>query len=295
MSAQNVTPTPRILSTLASFFVVYFPGLLASSIILTQVLFLKTSDVLFLFMTLLAGASIITCSHFLASFFAKAQLAGLYSSTLVFALSLVTLAADLSSADSTPQVLALALVFPPCCWASFISDVALREFILRPFSLNPGPYRLIPGDRSSPRVQLLDGYLYLIFFIVQIIVYGAGAYLLERKLWGVTRKFDNINADSDVALRCTELSKTYYGKRRWYWPLSRKGKTVHAVDRLNLEVRKGSVTFLLGPNGGGKTTTLKCVAGMTAMDPGSQLDINEAGTIFGICPQSNVSILVISS
>lgn len=61
-----------------------------------------------------------------------------------------------------------------------------------------------------------------------------------------------------------------------------------AVDRLDLEIKKGSVTFLLVPNGGGKTTTLKCVAGMTAMDKGSSLETNVAGTVFGICPQANV-------
>ncbi|TVY88514.1 ATP-binding cassette sub-family A member, partial [Lachnellula willkommii] len=93
---------------------------------------------------------------------------------------------------------------------------------------------------------------------------------------------------SDVAVRCTGLSKTYYGKRPWYWPFMHKGEPVEAVSDLNLEVKKGSVRFLLGPNGGGKTTTLKCVASMTAMDPGSQLELNEAGLVFGICPQSNV-------
>ena len=61
------------------------------------------------------------------------------------------------------------------------------------------------------------------------------------------------------------------------------------MDGLNLEVKKGSVTFLLGPNGGGKTTTLKCVAGMVSMDAGSRLELNEDGVVFGICPQQNVS------
>jgi ABC-type glutathione transport system ATPase component len=137
--------------------------------------------------------------------------------------------------------------------------------------------------------QKIDGYLYIIFFIVQIVAYTAATYGIERKLWGVPKKFDCIPADSDVALRCTRICKTYCGKRRWYWPFVRKGKSILAVDNLNLEVKKGSVTFLLGPNGGGKTTTLKCVAGMISMDPGSKLELNEAGVVFGICPQSNVS------
>ena len=65
-------------------------------------------------------------------------------------------------------------------------------------------------------------------------------------------------------------------------------RPVVAVEKLDLEVKKGSVTFLLGPNGGGKTTILKCVAGMVSMDAGSQLELNEAGLVFGICPQANV-------
>jgi len=108
-------------------------------------------------------------------------------------------------------------------------------------------------------------------------------------LWSVKRTFDPIDASSDIALRCTSLSKTYYGKRRWYWPFVFKTGPNLAVNSLDLEVKKGSVTFLLGPNGGGKTTTLKCVAGMIPMDAGSRLEINEAGTVFGICPQQNVS------
>lgn len=65
-----------------------------------------------------------------------------------------------------------------------------------------------------------------------------------------------------------------------------------AVHDLNLEIKKGSVTFLLGPNGGGKTTTLKCIAGMIQMDAGSRLELNEDGVVFGICPQNNVSLIL---
>ncbi|KAH9219755.1 putative ABC transporter A family member 4 [Leptodontidium sp. 2 PMI_412] len=267
-----------------SFYAIYFPGFLACSIILTQILFKQTSDILFLFITLLAGASIIASSHFLASFFSKAQLAGLYSSTLAFALALITLAATLTSDVVFPQVLALSLIFPPCAWATFIADVALREYRLRAFSLSPAPYT----DMYGSKLQRLDGYLYVAFFILQIVLYSAAAYGVERKLWGVTRKYDLIEASDNVALRVTGLSKTYNGKRPWYWPFMRKGAPVLAVDSLNLEVKTGSVTFLLGPNGGGKTTTLKCVAGMTSMDAGSRLELNESGLVFGICPQSNV-------
>ncbi|KFY73144.1 hypothetical protein V499_06788 [Pseudogymnoascus sp. VKM F-103] len=247
--------------------------------------FTRTSDILMIFLSLLAGVSLIMGSHFLGSFFGKANLAGLYSSTLSFALALITLAATLTVREPTAQITALALLFPPATWATLIEDVALREAGLRAFSLNRMPK---DPENLTKKVQYLDGYLYIVFFIVQIVAFSFGTYLVERNLWGVTRNFERIEASSDVAVRCTKLSKTYLGKRRWYWPFSRKGKTVVAVDKFDLEVRKGSVTFLLGPNGGGKTTTLKCIAGMVSMDTGSQLELNEAGVSFGVCPQANV-------
>lgn len=292
LEAQNVTTTPRILSTLTSFFAIYFPGLLASSIIITQVLFVRTSDILFLFIFLLGGVSIITSSHFIASFFGKAQLAGLYASTLVFALALISLSASLSSFPKKhySEVLGLSIFFPPITFANFIGDVAGREYNLHGFSLHhKAP--LVDSGGNETAMQRIDGYLYIIFFIIQTFAYGAGTYFLERKLWGVKRNYDLIESTSDIALRCTGLTKTYYGKRPWYWPFMRKGAPNVAINNLDLEVKKGSVTFLLGPNGGGKTTTLKCVAGMTGMDAGSRLELNEGGLVFGICPQSNVSLI----
>ncbi|EPE27975.1 P-loop containing nucleoside triphosphate hydrolase [Glarea lozoyensis ATCC 20868] len=288
MAAQKVSITPRILSTYISFFLLYFPGLLICSVLMTQLLFQKTSDILLIFLTILAGLSIIVSAHFLASFFGKAQLAGLYSSTLVFALALVTLAASLAQANPEIQTKALAFVFPPIAYVTLIGDIAFREYTHRGFSLAPNITNYRGGDGDLIKNQAMNGYLYVIIFILQIIVFSLATYAVEHGLWGVTRKYSTIEASSDVAVRCTNLTKTYSGKRRWYWPFSRLSKPVKAVDALNIEVKKGSVTFLLGPNGGGKTTTLKCVAGMTAMDSGSHLELNEGGQVFGICPQHNV-------
>lgn len=289
MAAQKISITPRILSTFMSFFILYFPGFLACSILLSRILFIKTNGLLIFFLTVLAGASTIASAHFLASFFQKAQLAGLYTSTLVFALALVTLATSLTVDDPRVQVTALSAVFPPITWVTLIGDIARREYYLQRFSLAPiqGSQKEVDGD--VVKYQVMSGYLYVLFFILQIAIYSAATYAVERGLWGVTRKYSTIQASSDVAVRCTNLSKTYDAKRRWYWPFSRKGGPVKAVDSLNLEVKKGSVTFLLGPNGCGKTTILQSVAGMTAMDKGSQLELNEAGLVFGICPQNNVS------
>lgn len=142
MAAQMVTNTPRILSTILSFLVLYFPGFLACSILLTQILFTRTSDILFLFLTLLAGTSLTVSSHFMASFFSKAQLAGLYTSVLVFALALIILADTLASVPPQAQVIALAAVFPPITWATLVSDVV---------RLSGNSHSLIPSRFNSPK------------------------------------------------------------------------------------------------------------------------------------------------
>ncbi len=56
------------------------------------------------------------------------------------------------------------------------------------------------------------------------------------------------------ALRCSGLTKRFNGKA--------------AVDNLDLEVPAGQVFGLLGPNGSGKTTTIRMVLGIYARDGG---------------------------
>ncbi|NIM20093.1 MAG: ATP-binding cassette domain-containing protein, partial [Candidatus Latescibacteria bacterium] len=39
-----------------------------------------------------------------------------------------------------------------------------------------------------------------------------------------------------------------------------------AINNLKLEIRSGELFVLLGPTGAGKTTTLRCVAGLEKQD-----------------------------
>ena len=41
-----------------------------------------------------------------------------------------------------------------------------------------------------------------------------------------------------------------------------------AVDHLDLEIRKGEIFGLLGPNGSGKTTTMNCMLALLKYDKG---------------------------
>jgi len=51
--------------------------------------------------------------------------------------------------------------------------------------------------------------------------------------------------------------------------LTKKFGKVVAVSELSLEAESGTITVLLGPTGAGKTTTLRCVAGLERPDSGT--------------------------
>ena len=53
---------------------------------------------------------------------------------------------------------------------------------------------------------------------------------------------------SDVVLKITDLH-AHYGQ-------------IHALRGINLEVRAGQIVTLLGANGAGKSTTMKCISGL---------------------------------
>lgn len=90
-----------------------------------------------------------------------------------------------------------------------IEDIALREINKKGFGISKLHRKINPyNGQETSKVQFLNGSLYFIFFAVQIVVYALAAYLVERYLWSVRRTYDEIESTSDVAVRCTSLTKT---------------------------------------------------------------------------------------
>ena len=50
--------------------------------------------------------------------------------------------------------------------------------------------------------------------------------------------------------------------------ISKRFKRLQALDKINVEFHKGQVISLVGPNGSGKTTFIKCILGMVKADKG---------------------------
>ena len=50
--------------------------------------------------------------------------------------------------------------------------------------------------------------------------------------------------------------------------LVKRYKELIALDHFNLDIKKGEIFGLLGPNGSGKTTTINCILGLLSYDKG---------------------------
>jgi len=76
--------------------------------------------------------------------------------------------------------------------------------------------------------------------------------------------------DSDVVVETRNLTKVY----RDFWGRQK----VRALKALDLEVRRGEIFGLLGPNGSGKTTTMKLLLGLLFPTSGQALVFNQDAT-----------------
>ncbi|MBV6304271.1 ATP-binding cassette domain-containing protein [Candidimonas humi] len=81
-------------------------------------------------------------------------------------------------------------------------------------------------------------------------------------------------SESDAVVIAGQLRKTF---------ASPSGGPLHAIDTLTFSVRKGELTALVGPDGAGKTTLIRMIAGLLKPDAGS---LQVLGTDVKADPQS---------
>lgn len=271
----------RIISHHFSFDVMYLPGWIVMSIILSIGVFAETSVAIMLFYNILAGMATASFSLFAAGFFRKAQLSGI-STTIIF--MLLAVLAQIINKSGTGTYAILSLLFPPMNYVFFIVTMARWERQ----ELGMNMVQAAPEHTSS-----LPGIAFWIFAIIQIIVYPILGALLERSLYGTASKERKTQiSDSDVAISIEGFSKLYrpsFFRRLASKVFRRPLKTVLAVDSLNLTARRGEIMVYLGANGSGKSTTLDAIAGLTEISSGTiTINYPDQQTSLGLCPQKNV-------
>src|SRR5487761_1076737 len=100
----------------------------------------------------------------------------------------------------------------------------------------------------------------------------------ERKI----RPLDSRNS-TDAAVRLETVSKSF----------RTGGRVVQALDHVSITVRRGIVTGLIGPDGAGKTTLMRLIAGLLSPDEGqihvlgidARSDPQSVQSIIGYMPQ----------
>lgn len=80
----------------------------------------------------------------------------------------------------------------------------------------------------------------------------------------------NGQLSSEIVVEARNLSKVYLD----FWGRKKK----QALRALNMDIRKGEIFGLLGPNGSGKTTTIKLLLGLLFPSEGEALVFGQPGT-----------------
>ena len=268
----------RLLSYHGAFSIIYFPSWLACGIVISTVVFIKTSSAIVILYHLTAGLALSSYAILGGSFFKKSQVCGITMIVIVICLAIVPQVL-LDDAQTPATVTALSLLFPSSNYIYFISTIARWEVADMPANLSKTP------DQCPWKLR---GATMWAFLVIQILVYPLLAAVVEQILFGTSSKNRRLHSgdrESEPTVRLRNFGKIY--KRNWVRGIfSRKESDVHAVHDLSLDARKGQILMLLGPNGSGKSTTLDAVAGLSKISSGS-IDIDGTGGL-GITPQRNV-------
>ena len=270
----------RFVANHLAFDMMFLPGWVVIALILAYGVFTKTSVATLLFFHILAGLSLSSFSLFGAAFFHKAQLSGI--STTIISLLLAVLA-QVTAKASTGAVAILSLLFPPMNCTFFIILMARWE-------RKNLPTNLVKAAPENP--STLPGIAFFIFLIIQIVVFPLLGAIVERTLYGTAskgRKVVSEDQDSNSSVSLSGFTKRYtpsWWARNVATRFGKRKDVVIAVNNLDLNIRQGQITVLLGSNGSGKTTTLETIAGLNTVTSGT-ITVDGRGGL-GICPQRNV-------
>ncbi|SPO27963.1 related to ATP-binding cassette, sub-family A [Ustilago trichophora] len=281
---------PRLLSWLCGPGAAYLPAWFVMGGTLSATLWTMSNKALCIFAHVLPGLAMASWSLFVATFFARANVSSIITTALAILMAIVAL---ITKHIGEGGGIVIGLLFPS---ASFVYQfIAISAYEHEGLAAN-----LTASHDAINRGPSILGQI--IVQIVAIFLFPILTILLERKLffaepffkWLYRRRSaspsseqaahysDKVTPGSTPALKIKNLVKQY-GKK----------ESGLAVDGLDLEVPRGSITCLLGTNGSGKSTTIGIVGGTIRKTSGDvYIDGFERSAappgLLGVCPQKDV-------
>lgn len=274
--------TIRFLSAHLALDMIYLPGWVAIAIILSVVVFTRTSPGIQVIFQLLGGLSLTSFALFQASFFRRAQLSGISSVILSLLLGVV---AQVAGPENSASVVILSLIFPPMNYINFTILMARWE-------RQKQPTNLVKAAPDNPWTT--PGIAFWIIAIIHIIAFPILAAWVERFLYGAGTKHRKVTKSDSAPYSVSLNNFTKEFKPGWFHrniapKFGSRRVPVLAVNDLTLNVVKGEIMVLLGANGSGKSTTLTAISGISSATSGDiSINYPEGSGGFGMCPQQNV-------
>lgn len=181
----------RQVATYLSFAAVYFPGWLSIGIVLSVVIYPKTSKGMPLGFVLLSGLAFTGFALFGASFFRKAQLSGsiMIVITLVFAILPVVLVEQTQVACGV-----LAFLVPSANFTYFITGIGTFEVTGKPVKMMS-----LADEANNARLWRLPLYIHWIFLIIHVFAFPILAFATEHIMFSTASQHRKLvpSANSD--------------------------------------------------------------------------------------------------
>ncbi|KAK3672836.1 hypothetical protein LTR78_007189 [Recurvomyces mirabilis] len=276
-----VPQAARLVSIHLAFDILYFPSWVIMGAIVSGLNYTQSNAGIMVGYFILSGLALASWSIAFASLFKKAQLSGITVTIVSIILAIII---QVIPPVSTGAAIVLSLLFPPINYTLMIIYMAYWQQQNLPAQLS------LAAPNAPWRVA---GWVFFLFCLIQIVVYPIVGALIERALFGTASKARKLRYDdnqTDETVRINGLTKLY--PPSWFHrriaPLFTKTprQTVRAVDGVDLVVRRGQITVLLGANGSGKSTSLDMLAGLQKPTSGT-IELDGSSSL-GFSPQKNV-------
>jgi ABC-type multidrug transport system ATPase subunit len=312
-------------------FAVMASGSLIGLLILKMAQMFPHSNFGLLFLYLLAFAcSILMYCYMISSFFSKATIAALsgivaYLSSYLPFMVAITLEYEMTFLHKISTCLSMSTSF--CFGMMYLSRFESQGSGIQWSNIWHSPMADDPMNFGWALVMMLiDGLIYFVIgWYVSNVSPASGKvqaspfyFFLTPRYWGfpgrssnkvpvIEHLSNNMNANSNKISKKMSLENPYLESS---WSQKRPGMSIQdlhvvynrgtscehmAVSNLNLELKEGQVSTILGRNGAGKTTTINVLTGQLAPTSGSVMiygheiprEFSRARKLLGYCPQYN--------